>query len=156
GHEILLGVRDPQSESVRALLASIGANARAGGVGEAGAFGEVVVLAVPSPALAEVLPQLGPLSGKVLIDATNRVPPRPTPGATAIPSAAPMESMPSVAEEVARAVPDARVVKAFNTLGAELLHDLRFGSENASAFICGDDEAAKAIVTRLAEELGFD
>lgn len=144
GHEVTFGVRDPQRPDVRDLLAAAGPRARAASIAEAAAFGEVLVLAVHWPAVQEVLAGAGDLSGKVLIDCTNRMGP-PAPGAA-----------PSGAQDVARWAPGARVVKAFNTLGAENLTNLRFGSLNASAFICGDDEGAKAVVARLAEDVGFD
>lgn len=144
GHRVIFGVRDPQSEKVHALLSWIGPNARAGTIGDAAQSGEVVVLAVGWAALSEVLAQTGDIAGKVLIDCTNRLAPS-QPG-----------SAPSAAEEVARLAPGARVVKAFNTLGAENLMDLRFDSQVASTFICGDDPEAKAVVKRLGEDLGFD
>src|SRR5579859_2982633 len=144
GHNIVFGVRDPQSYTVEILLNSIGDKADPGTMREAAAFGEVVVLAVTWPAVPEVLQQAGDLAGKILVDCTNRMGPLPLGGGS------------SGAEEVARLAPGARVVKAFNTLGAESLANLRFGSQQASTFICGDDPAAKGVVTRLGEEIGFD
>ena len=64
-------------------------------------------------------------------------------------------SLPSAAEDIAKWVPEARVVKAFNSLGAEHLLNTQFGSQQADTFICGDDEAAKAVVKQLAEDIGF-
>jgi predicted dinucleotide-binding enzyme len=80
----------------------------------------------------------------VLIDCTNRLSP-PGPGGAA-----------SGAEEVAALAPGARVVKAFNTLGAETLLAPQFGPLNASTFVCGDDAAAKQVVMRLAANIGLD
>jgi predicted dinucleotide-binding enzyme len=62
----------------------------------------------------------------------------------------------SAGEEVARWVLGAKVVKAFNTIGAPNFGKPRFGSQNASIFICGDDALAKNAVGKLASELGFD
>jgi NADPH-dependent F420 reductase len=144
GHEIVFGVRDAQTYTAQILLNACGDNARPGTMREAATFGEVVVLAVPWMAVSEVLQQVGDLPGKILVDCTNRMTP-PVAGGTA-----------SGTEEVAHLVPGARVVKAFNTLGAESLANLQFGGQAASTFICGDDPDAKAVVTRLGEEIGFD
>ena len=144
GHEIVFGVREEQSYTVQILMNHVGPNARTGTMHEAAAWGEVVVLAVPWVAVPEVLAEAGDLAGTILVDCTNRPAP-PPPG-----------SPPSGAEEVARRAPGARVVKAFNTLGAENLANLQFGTQAAGAFICGDDLDANAVVLRLAEEIGFD
>ena len=144
GHEIVFGVRDPQSAKVRSLLNKIGRNARAASVSEAASFGEVIVLAVNWSAVPDVLHNAGDLSGKILVDATNRI----TPGAS--------DRAPSAAEHVAELAPGTRVVKAFNTIGADHFTNPWIGSESASMFICGDDADAKAIVAGLAQELGFD
>jgi predicted dinucleotide-binding enzyme len=140
GHEVTFGVRDPNSEKARLLA---GPNIRVTSIPEA-AGADVIALAVPFGAVAETLGLLGKLSGKVLIDCTNRIGP-PAPGAAA-----------SGGEEVARLAPGARVVKAFNTIGADNLANLQFGDVRAAGFICGDDAEAKAVVAGLAEELGFD
>ena len=143
-HEIVFGVRDAQSYTVQILMNGLGANARTGSLREAGEFGEVVVLAVPWLTVPEVLTAAGPLAGKILIDCTNRLPPFAA------------GSAPSGAEEIARRVPGARVVKAFNTLGAEHIAHLPFGPPAPSTFICGDDPEARTVVCRLGEEIGFD
>ena len=82
--------------------------------------------------------------GKILIDSTNRMIP------------APPDTTGSAAGDIARSLSGAKVVKAFNTLGANNLTNLQFGSENASTFICGDDPEAKSKVAQLAQEVGFD
>lgn len=144
GHQVLFGVRNPQGEKVQQLTGSIGPNAQAGTLSEAVAFGEVVLLAIRWPGPEEFLPEIGEWSGKVLIDATNRIGgPMPQPGSSA-------------AEDVARLAPGARVVKAFNTLGADQFARPDFGGERATMFICGDDDDAKRIAGDLAGDLGFD
>lgn len=141
GHEIVFGVRDPKGDKIRALLGTIGGSARAASIRDAAAFGEAVVLAVPWAAVQETLGQTDDWSGKILIDGTNRF----TAGRAA-----------SGAEEIAGLAPGARVVKAFNTIGAELLASPRFATQSATMFICGDDAQAKSVVASLAEELGFE
>lgn len=140
GHEIMFGMRDTQSAKVQTLL---GPRAYVGRVAEATAFGEAVLLAVPGPAAQEAIQQGGNWSGKILIDATNRLVPTPP------------ESMPSAAEDIARWAAGAKVVKAFNSAGVGIIARPQFGSQQADTFICGDDEAAKAVVARLAQEIGL-
>lgn len=140
GHQVMFGVRDTQSPKVKALLDASGSSAQAGSVAEAAAFGEVILLALHWPAVTEVLQQIGDLTGKILIDATNRM----------------EASASSAAEDIARQAAGAKVVKAFNTLGSGSLTNLKFGAQNADAFICGDDADAKAVVSDLAQIIGFD
>jgi predicted dinucleotide-binding enzyme len=154
GHAITYGVREPQADKTRALLAATGGGARAVAVGEAARDADVVVLATPWNATQAALAAAGELRGKVLVDCTN-----------------PLKFMPGVGlelsigfsdsggETVARWAPGARVVKAFNTYGWENFADARY--PNAAGlrpvmFVAGDDETAKATVTRLAEEIGFE
>jgi predicted dinucleotide-binding enzyme len=148
GHEIVFGARDPQSAKVQELVKSAGPNARAATVPQAASFGDVIVLATPWPATKAAIQSAGSLAGKILIDCTN-------------PMAADLSGLTigtnnSGGEEVARWATGARVVKGFNTLGAGSFANPRFGSENASMFICGDDAQAKSTVGQLTAELGFD
>ena len=108
---------------------------------------EVVALAVPWKAVNDVLgPIASLLAGKILIDCTNPV------GWDDGPVVA-VEG--SAAQRIAELCPGARVVKAFNTLGAEHLATARVHGEIADTFIAGDDAEAKEIVAELAREVGF-
>jgi len=147
-HDVMFGVRDPQSAKIKALLVSIGLNARAGSVHEAASFAEVVVLTTPWPATQDAIQTAGDLTGKILVDCTNPLAPDL--------SGLSIGHTTSAAEELARWAPGARVVKAFNTIGAQRMLNPQFGSQAASLFICGDDEAAKSVVTKLTEETGFE
>jgi predicted dinucleotide-binding enzyme len=148
GHQVTFGVRDVQSLKVPALLDEIGLNVQVGSVAEAAAFGEVVVLAVPWPAAQDAVQAAGDLTGKVLVDCVNPI----APGFTGLS----IGHTTSAAEEIARAAPGAKVVKAFNTTGSGNMADPRYGSEQASMFYCGDDAGAKAVLKGLGEEIGFD
>lgn len=144
GHEVYFAVRDSNSEKAQALLQA-SPNAQVGTIEEAVNFGTVVLLSVHWRNVPEVLEAIqGKIDGKVLIDATNRVTPPPA------------DTAGSAAEDIAKAVPNTKVVKSFNTLGANSLTQLKFGSHNASNFICGDDTQAKSVVSKLAAEIGFD
>lgn len=147
-HEIVFGVRNPHDLKLQELIKAAGGKARAASVKDAASFGEVVVLATPWPATEEAIKSAGTLAGKILIDCIN-------PLASDL-SGLVIGTNNSAAEEVARWARGAKVVKAFNTIGAANFENPRFGSENASMFICGDDAAAKSTVAKLAAELGFD
>jgi predicted dinucleotide-binding enzyme len=108
-----------------------------GTVVETAAAGDVVVLALPARAVADVVAEAGSLEGKVLIDATNNV--SGGPGGL----------------EIAALMPGARYVKALNTVFSTFMHDTRL-ERPASLVLCGDDEEAKRVVSGLVEELGFD
>lgn len=141
GHEVTFGSRDPDSEAVEGIVAGAEGDVRAVLPEEASAFGEVVVLAVPGGIAAEVAGLLD-VDGKPLIDCTNTL------------AGAPGDYR-TVAEAVAHEAPGARTIKAFNTVGWEVLADPAFEAGTPSIFVCGDDDEAKGIVFELIEELGF-
>ena len=145
GHAVMFGVRDPQSGSGQRARETFGDSAQISTMHETAAFGEIVVLAIPWAAVHEILGDLGDtLDGKVLVDATNRFgPAQPGDG-------------PSAGEDVAKMVPRAKLVKAFNTMSAETMANPDFDGEAMTAFICGDDAEAKATVMQLARDLGMD
>jgi len=148
GHEIAISnSRGP--ESLRSLVASIGGKARASTVEGSIAFGEVVLLALPWRDRRELAPA-GLFAGKIVIDATN---PYSAEGKVLDLGAS------SSSEEMARQLPGARLVKAFNTIYYQHLSsrgrmDLPIPERHA-IFVAGDDEDAKATVSRLIEEIGF-
>jgi NADPH-dependent F420 reductase len=148
GHEVAFGVRHPNDTKVQALVTATGNRARAVRVKDAVASAEVVVLATPWSAAEGALKEAGDLSGKVVVDATN--PLKSDLSGLAIGHST------SAGEQVAGWAPRARVVKAFNTIGAAHMADPRFGTQRASMFICGNDAGAKTTVAGLATELGFD
>lgn len=147
GHDVAISnSRGP--ESLQELVADIGPNVRAATVEEATDFGEVVLLAIPFFAY-ETLPA-EPLAGKVVIDATNYYEGRDGQidfgGLTS-------------SELLARHLPDARLVKAFNTVYYETLANegrTSEGEDRLALFLAGNDDEAKATVSELIEEIGFD
>lgn len=129
------------------LVEEIGPNARAATVEDAASFGEVVLVAIPFWRY-ESLPA-GPLSGKIIVDAMNYYAGRD--------GRIDFGDLTS-SELLARRLPDARVVKAFNTMYYKTLRTEgnRSGGDRLVLFIAGDDEEAKAVVSRLMEEIGFE
>lgn len=141
GHAVTLGSRSPETvDSV--LLSDIGADQAVEPV-TAAREGDVVVLAVPGYVTVDLAADLATaLAGKPVIDPTNEYPAR--------------NADEPLAVRVARAAPDAHVVKAFNTIGAEHFLDPEVDGERASMFICGDDDYAVDTSVDLAADLGFD
>jgi 8-hydroxy-5-deazaflavin:NADPH oxidoreductase len=144
GHEVSYAVREATTNKVNALSAD---GARVVAMEAAAASADVVVLAVPWPAVHDALAALGALDGKILVDATN-------PLAAKLDLAVGFDD--SAGETVARLAPGARVVKAFNTTGAENMANARGFAMKPMMPVAGDDPVAKDVVRTLAEELGFE
>jgi len=105
--------------------------------------GDVVVLAVPYPAVAEIVATRGPsLAGKVVVDITN-----PVDFATFDSLTVPADS--SAAAELAAALPDSRVLKAFNTTFAGTLAAGTVGPLTTTVLIAGDDADAKSLLAGI-------
>jgi predicted dinucleotide-binding enzyme len=121
---------------------------RVSGVAEACIDAEVVALCVPWAAVDDAIAAIGPLSGKIIVDATNPL----------LPDGSGLElgTTTSAAEEIAKKLPEAKVVKAFNTIGSYLLGDADFGWLRADGYYCGDDAKAKRIVHSLIEDGGLE
>jgi NADPH-dependent F420 reductase len=147
GHDVtVLGKAVEDAEAVVADLDGDG-SARAGRSGDEIAD-DVVVLAVYYPdARTFVEQQADALSGKVLIDITNPV------NETFDGLVTPPDG--SAAQELARSAPGARVVKAFNTTFAGTLSQGEVAGQPLDVFMAGDDEEAKAIVSKLAADGGL-
>lgn len=117
-------------------------------VPEAAARAEVVVLAVPWAAVASTVEQLGDVTGRVVVDATNPLKPDL--------SGLDVEGDSSAGEQVAAMLPTARVVKAFNTTGAANLAAPVYPEGALAMLICGEDVGAKDTVAELARDIGFE
>lgn len=146
-HTITFGIHGDMDEQLRQFIDTSGGAARASTPVEAASDAEVVVLATPWKDTRDAVERLGNLGGKILIDCTNPF----KPGLAALDVPAGM----SGAAQVAAWAPGARVVKAFNTTGFNIMANPAFTEGPATMFYCGDDAAAKGIVQRLAAELGF-
>jgi 8-hydroxy-5-deazaflavin:NADPH oxidoreductase len=139
GHAVMFSSRDPSSAKMQTLAAETGA--AVGTVAETVAFGEVVAIAMSWDAIPDAVREGGDWSGKIIIDANNRF--------------GPSASGKSAAEDLAD-LTGGRVVKAFNTIGAEHYTHPRLGGEAASMLVAGDDAEAKAVVVQLAAAMGFE
>jgi NADPH-dependent F420 reductase len=113
------------------------------------ATGDVVVLAVPYPSVAQVIAERGPqLAGKVVVDITN-----PLNFETFDSLTVPADG--SAAAEIAAALPESRVVKAFNTNFAGTLVSGAVGGQPTTVLIAGDDADAKALIAGVVGAAGL-
>lgn len=146
GYAVRLGVRE--GKAIDELVARVGPGASAATPAAAAAAADVVIMAVPGKALLEAATTLGDLRGKVVVDATNPVAWREGPV-----WAPPAEG--SNAAALAAALPGARVVKAWNTFGAEFHADPALPAGPVDVQIAGDDAQARQTVADIAARAGF-
>jgi predicted dinucleotide-binding enzyme len=152
GHQIIYGVRNVNDDKIKKLISSNPGKITATTIPDAVAQCDVVLLATPWQGTREALLSAGNLAGKVVLDAVN-----------------PLELSPaflekgllvghdtSAGEQIAQWASGAKVVKAFNTVGANIMANPKFGGQNATMFICGDDADAKKIAKQLSDDLGFE
>ena len=139
GHEVVFGVRDPESTKTMAALADI-PDATATSPEAAVNGADVIVFAVRPVAMHAMTQDLPPLDGRIVIDAMNRF--DGDPGR-------------STADDLAQLIPGARLVKAFNTIGFENYATARERRSQAAMFVAGDDPDAKRVALGLAAEIGF-
>jgi len=106
-------------------------------VADTTANADVVLLALPAGAVADAVAVAGPLAGTVVVDATNNVSGGPS------------------GLEIAALLPEARYVKAFNTIFSTFMHDTR-PRAGAACVYCGDDPSAKELVATLIAGVGLE
>jgi 8-hydroxy-5-deazaflavin:NADPH oxidoreductase len=150
GHEVRMGSRQAGNEKALAWVAEAGEAASEGSFADAASFGEIVVNATAGAHSLEALEAAGAenLDGKVLIDVANALSDTRPPTLT-------VANTDSLGEQIQRRFPDARVVKALNTMNAGLMVAPDSVGETTNAFICGDDAGGKAQVTELLETFGW-
>jgi hypothetical protein len=145
GQDVTLSARDP--EKLASTAAELGAQAAASNA-DAVRAADVVILAVPFAATETIARDIGPVAtGRVVVDVTNPVAPSFDRLAT--------EDGPSAAERIQSWLPDAHVVKSFNTIFASNQLDPEASGEPADALVAGDDDAARQTVLELARSAGF-
>lgn len=145
GHSVTFGLLDPGAE--RAESSGTPAGSRVLDIHSAAMSAGIVLLTVPAMALEDAILAAGDLTGKIVVDCTNAV------GSTFRPTT---ESGTTIAETVAALLPGAYLVKAFNSVGWQVMENPAFGDRRAVLPICGDDAGAKATVRELAASIGFD
>jgi predicted dinucleotide-binding enzyme len=147
GHIVRITGRDiDKAKALAAQFDNVGAYPAAKALGDS----DVVVVATAYEDATKALQSLGDLTGKVVIDITNPL--------SADYMSLTIGHVTSASEEIAKAVPHAQVVKAFNTLFAQVLADgpTFANDQRGSVFVASDSERAKQTATALARSLGWN
>lgn len=148
GHEVMFSSRHLDDD--RELAASLGAGARAGTPREAAEFGDVIVVSVPYGALPQVGKDLSDLiDGKVLIDTCNPFPNRDG-------EIADWAREKGAGLASAELLPGARIVRAFNAIGAASMGSAYQNPGRVGMPIAGDDHDAVEVASRLIREIGYE
>ena len=150
GHEVKIGTRD--AGKLKDWLAKAGARASTGTTAEAAAFGDLIVLATKWEATEAVIraADLARYAGKVVIDVIN-----PLDFSQGVPPRLAIGHTDSAGEQIQRWLPQARVVKAFNSVGNAYMVHPQFPGGPPDMFICGNDQAAKQTVQDICVAFGY-
>jgi predicted dinucleotide-binding enzyme len=141
-HNVVFGVRNPNSAKAHKALEIIpGAQIKT--VTEAAHQADVIVITTPPDAVLELIPQLGDISGKVVIDATNSIRTKPEPYPTAFHA---IKALANIED----------VVKCFNTTGFENMLNPVYNGMGIDMFAAGNSKHAKAVAQQLSTDIGFE
>lgn len=154
GYEVMLGTRNISKEEVVSF--SKNENISAGTFQQTAKFGELLLLATKGNATEEIIKAAGieNFSGKVVIDATNPIDEKVAPTNGVLHFFTTLEE--SLMEILQRAAPEAKFVKAFNSVGNSLMYKPQFSEGKPSMFICGNDDEAKKTITDILEKFGWN
>ncbi len=154
GHEVTVGTRNALKEEIVAFKKE-NPEALIGNFKETAAFGELIVLATGGAVTEEAIYLAGVenFTGKIIIDATNPIAKEAPENGVLKFFTAPNDSL---MERIQRLLPDARLVKAFNSVGNAFMYKPHFPGGTPTMFICGNDEAAKQTVTGILTSFGWE
>ena len=150
GHDVIFSYAR-STQKLKQLAREAQGSARAGTPAEAVKGSDVLLLAVHWSRVEEVLRQSGDLSGRIIVSCSLPM--------NAEDTALVVAHLSSGAEELARRLPKARIVSAFNTVPSEVLfgvYDPRRKAKRPSLVYCGDDDTAKVTAAELIRDAGFD
>jgi 8-hydroxy-5-deazaflavin:NADPH oxidoreductase len=152
GHEVTMGSRSAESEALREWLGEAGETASGGAFAEAASGAEAIFNCTAGGASLEALAAAGAdnLAGKVLVDVAN-----PLDFSQGMPPTLTVCNDDSLGERIQAAFPEAKVVKALNTVNAKVMTDPGRLPGAHNIFVCGNDEGAKATVGELLESFGW-
>lgn len=153
GHSVTMGSRSATNEAATKWASGAGPRAKTGTFHDAAADGEVVINATRGTVSLDVLAAASTrnLGGKVLIDVAN-----PLDDSAGFPPSLSISNTDSLAETIQRAFPTAKVVKALNTMRADVMvNPQRLAGGDHDAFLAGDDPEAKELVAGLLAEFGW-
>jgi 8-hydroxy-5-deazaflavin:NADPH oxidoreductase len=150
GHEVVFSYSQ-SADKLKKLARAAQGTARAGTPADAARLADALLLAVHWSRIDDVLQQAGDLSGKIILTCSL---PMDAENTKLI-----LGNTTSGAEELAKKVPRAKIVSAFNTIPSEVLFDVFAAKRKAtrpSLVYCGDDRDAKKVAAKLIEDAGFD
>ncbi len=147
GYKVVVGARDVAK--AQAVAAAVGHGARGDSIAAAAKSADVIVLATPFAAAAEILAAAGDVAGKTIVGISNPLTPDYM-GLT-------IGHTTSAGEEIQKLAPKAKVVKAFNTIFAQVLaNGGKAAGRTTTVFVAGDDASANGAVEAIARKAGFD
>lgn len=155
GNEVMLGTRNVTKDEIVKWLAE-NPGAKAGSFEDTASFGDLIVLATSGDITAGVIKTAGyqNFAGKVVIDATNPIDHTRPPVNGVLPFFSKPEG--SLMEHLQAIIPEAKLVKAFNSVGNGFMYKPDFGGQKPTMFICGNDEVAKKSVTAILNSFGWE
>ncbi len=154
GYEVMLGTRNTAKEDI-IKFKSENASILIGTFEQTALFGELLVLATAGAVIADVISLAGTknFSGKIIIDTTNPIASGP-PEKGVLKFFTTLED--SLMERTQKQLPDAKLVKAFNSVGNAKMYKPQFTDGPPTMFICGNDEDAKKTVTGILSSFGWE
>jgi predicted dinucleotide-binding enzyme len=141
GHTVLMGAKFPLSEKSIRLATIIGED-RFAAIENAVKQSEVIIITTPPDVVLQIIPKLGDIEGKTIIDATNSIRVKP-------------ENYPTAFHAIKAITQLDAVVKCFNTTGFENMLNPIYNSEGIDMFCAGDDKQAKKMAEQLSKDIGF-
>jgi 8-hydroxy-5-deazaflavin:NADPH oxidoreductase len=152
GHEVTMGSRSAESEALLEWVQETGGDARGGTFADAASAAELVFNCTSGMASLEALAAAGAenLAGKVLVDVAN-----PLDFSQGMPPTLSVCNDDSLGERIQAAFPEAKVVKALNTMNNQVMTEPSRLPGAHNVFVCGEDAGAKATVGELLQEFGW-
>ncbi|HWJ14400.1 MAG TPA: NAD(P)-binding domain-containing protein [Gemmatimonadaceae bacterium] len=152
GHDVKLGSRTATNEKAAKWVAQHGSHASQGTFADAASFGEIVFNCTSGMVSLEALHSAGAanLAGKVLVDVSN-----PLDFSHGMPPTLSVCNSDSIAEQIQRAFPDAKVVKTLNTTNAAVMVNPSVVPGDHDIFVSGNDAGAKSQVSELLRSFGW-
>lgn len=148
GHSVFLGYRDQYNSDLEQLAQSIGANAQLMSIQNTITSSDVIILATPWKAVETIAKEyLNAFKNKILIDCTNPLKPDL--------SGLQISGENSGGEQLQTLLPQTKVIKAFNTVGFNIMENPEIDGRKSVMYFCGNDQEARFKTQTLIEELGF-